>query len=150
VPSAKTPSVAAGGLTTSFFLRRPASALGKIFAECSTNGPRQRSFCRREFSQGLFAEGSPRQSLCRGQPSAKPLPKAAGPRQRSSLQYIYIYIYMEILFTHTHHPDCFAAGPKTLQFYSTTIFQSLCKKHFAFWGRGYHCSLKSFITSYLL
>ena len=64
--------------TTSFFRRRPASALGKIFAECPTNGPRQRPLCRREIFRRLFAEGSPRQRLCRGFYSLCRRPEALG------------------------------------------------------------------------
>ena len=62
-----------------FSLPSAAPALGKGFAECPIKGPRQRP--------SSPTQNSPR-ALCRGPPSAKPLPRVngPGPRQRGSLQ----------------------------------------------------------------
>ena len=67
-----------------FSLPSAGPALGKGFAECPIKGPRQRP--------SSSTQNSPR-ALCRGPPSAKPLPRvngplprASGPRQRFSLQ----------------------------------------------------------------
>ena len=67
-----------------FSLPSAAPALGKGFAECPIKGPRQRP--------SSPTQNSPR-VLCRGPPSAKPLPRvngplprASGPRQRGHLQ----------------------------------------------------------------
>ena len=49
-----------------FSLPSAAPALGKGFAECPIKGPRQRPLRRLKIPRGVFAEGSPRQSLCRG------------------------------------------------------------------------------------
>ena len=64
-PSAKKPRTAPA--RDGFFsLPRAVLALGKGFAECPIKGPRQRPLRRLKIPRGVFAEGSPRQSLCRG------------------------------------------------------------------------------------
>ena len=74
----------AAPLTAAFLCRVSPLALGKGFAKCPINGPRQRA----SLPLNIF----PR-ALCRGQRSAKPLPRAfgplpsaLGPRQRGRLQ----------------------------------------------------------------
>jgi hypothetical protein len=68
-----------GVVTTAFFLSRAVLAFGKGFVECPIKGLRQRS--------PLLSKNSPR-GLCRGQPSAKPLPRVsrALPRVRGPQQ----------------------------------------------------------------
>ena len=57
-----------------FSLPSAAPALGKGFAECPIKGPRQRP--------SSPTQNSPR-ALCRGPPSAKPLPRVNGPLPRA-------------------------------------------------------------------
>ena len=57
-----------------FSLPSAAPALGKGFAECPIKGPRQRP--------SSSTQNSPR-ALCRGLPSAKPLPRVNGPLSRA-------------------------------------------------------------------
>ena len=64
-PSAKKPPTAPASDGV-FSLPRAILALGKGFAECPIKGPRQRPLRRLKIPRGVFAEGSPRQSLCRG------------------------------------------------------------------------------------
>ena len=61
--SAKTPSTADG----QFSLPSAVLALGKAFAECLTNGTRQRTLRRMRLCRLLFAECGTRQSICRVQ-----------------------------------------------------------------------------------
>ena len=61
--STKTPSTADG----QFSLPSAVLALSKAFAECPTNGTRQRTLRRMRLCRLLFAECGTRQSLCRVQ-----------------------------------------------------------------------------------
>ena len=53
------------GRDRSFSLPRAGSALSKSFAECPTNGSRQRLLCRPFFPRVAIAECGTQQSLCR-------------------------------------------------------------------------------------
>ena len=51
--------------STTFFLPRVGSALGKAVAECSMKSTRQRAFCRQKLCRVRYAVGGTRQSRCR-------------------------------------------------------------------------------------